>query len=765
MADNYQIYSDQLHQNALDFLSQNTSDLSQLSTEDKTSLVMALNEIFGKQLITDAIGSPLNVNDKWAVMARKIDNIIKDLRGELSNKGIEVKGKMLEELVGLIANIPEDTEEIRAGIIELLAESLGAPTTAEDSVNDICNKIDNMTQDFRDALAYKGVTDDISNEKMGDLIDRVINLKGGGGGSIIPSYFNEVWYKSTPIPTKRQEIMGVAIGNNIYCIDGDDSGDVNVTECYNVITNEWTTLTPRPDYKSHAAADAVGNNIYCIGSYTKNENSCYDTLTDSWTEKTGMITPRGKLAVCTAEGKIYAIAGTDASSSRTQTECYDPATDAWSSKAKYPTSRYNFDACYLNGIIYTAGGRISTDGNYYSTLYVYDIANDTWTQKTNMNEKRSSHSLNVLNGKIHAIGGFISSGRLNTHECYDPDNDVWEYRRSIDYGPRSGHCGVVVQNKIYIISGMRTIDGVARRVNDVEVYALNEAEGNANTITLPKVFKNKWITIENLATPNSENGYAPVGEFIDDVLYVFSNQYYDEHKYDLNLDTWTAIKDYPYNGEGVTCCKSNNKIYLGPARDTNSYSSYYLEFCIYDHLTNTYSIESTYPKSLYHTAMTPYGDKIYCAGGLGMPQSGAITHDYTYVFDTILKTWTQLTSSPIKHSVYAQGIINDEIHYVSSSNHISYNITNDSWKTYSDYPEARSGVMGRVVNNTFYCFGGNTVATSYMWNSSDDTWIQIRNLPEARYAGGSCVYKNDNIVLIGSNIGNPSTIIMANFSK
>ena len=189
MDKNYQVYPEQFHPTVIERLTSVSDELQSLSTEDKTSLVAALNEITGKQAIVDAIGNPLNADDKWREMAEKIKILIDEMRDELSNKGLIVRGLELEQLIEKIKEIPEDTEEIRASIIGILTEKIGSPTTPEDSVDEMGEKLDTMTQEFRDKLIDKGVVLE-GDEKISELVAKVDGV--GSDEALVQALVNAI---------------------------------------------------------------------------------------------------------------------------------------------------------------------------------------------------------------------------------------------------------------------------------------------------------------------------------------------------------------------------------------------------------------------------------------------------------------------------------------------------------------------------------------------------------------------------------------------
>ena len=85
-------------------------DLSQLNTNAKGNLVEALNELFqnannGKQIIADAIGSPLTEGDTFAAMGNSINTLTTNFRNALALKGVNAPGDKFETLINRIDEI------------------------------------------------------------------------------------------------------------------------------------------------------------------------------------------------------------------------------------------------------------------------------------------------------------------------------------------------------------------------------------------------------------------------------------------------------------------------------------------------------------------------------------------------------------------------------------------------------------------------------------------------------------------------------------
>ena len=85
-------------------------NLPSLQTNAKDSLVDAVNELFqsannGKQIIADAIGSPLSSDDTFAAMGNSINTLTTNFRNALALKGVNAPGDKFETLINRIDEI------------------------------------------------------------------------------------------------------------------------------------------------------------------------------------------------------------------------------------------------------------------------------------------------------------------------------------------------------------------------------------------------------------------------------------------------------------------------------------------------------------------------------------------------------------------------------------------------------------------------------------------------------------------------------------
>ena len=107
MSDN-KITQDQLESNVMEELESGIGDLSTLSTENKDSLVAAVTEIYGKNVIAEAIGEPLAVTDTFAEMGNEINSLLSSFKTNMMNTGVVVEsGDKFKALIDKIKGLTE----------------------------------------------------------------------------------------------------------------------------------------------------------------------------------------------------------------------------------------------------------------------------------------------------------------------------------------------------------------------------------------------------------------------------------------------------------------------------------------------------------------------------------------------------------------------------------------------------------------------------------------------------------------------------------
>ena len=190
-----------------------------------------------------------------------------------------------------------------------------------------------------------------------------------------------------------------------------------------------------------------------VGSTALNTLEKYNETTNTWTAMTGMTYPRYGLGVATANGKLYAIGGTNSISVLSSVEEYNPSTDSWTTKTAIPVATTDMAIASYNNVIYIFGGKDSS-GNVLNTVYAYNPSTNAWSIKTSMPTAAFGSGAAVINGKVYVAGGFTSSSiATDKLQVYDPSANTWDTIKA-SLPQALGYAGVVSSSDyLYAIGG------------------------------------------------------------------------------------------------------------------------------------------------------------------------------------------------------------------------------------------------------------------------------------------------------------------------
>ena len=142
------VYREQLDDNVIEMLSEDIGNNYSLRTENTRTIVAALNEILGKDIISNAIGSPLVFDDTFEVMGEKIKGLTNEFKTKLLTLGVSVSGiDKFETLIGKLDEIDlgVDAEELLRTFIESLSgilEDEGVELSGNETLGELIVKVD-----------------------------------------------------------------------------------------------------------------------------------------------------------------------------------------------------------------------------------------------------------------------------------------------------------------------------------------------------------------------------------------------------------------------------------------------------------------------------------------------------------------------------------------------------------------------------------------------------------------------------------------------
>ena len=321
-----------------------------------------------------------------------------------------------------------------------------------------------------------------------------------------------------------------------FAQDGDTASTASTTQAEQTDTVStaatgagWVQMAPMHEARYTFQTVVADGKIYAVGG--SNSSGClssieeYDPLTNVWTTKAAMTTPRAKFQVKVVNGKVYAIGGFNSSSQNlSSVEEYDPLTNVWTTKASMHTGRNDFQAIVNNGKIYVIGG--ISDGDTISSVEEYDPNLNTWTTKASLNMQRSNFQTEVINGKIYAIGGHYFDGYkvcLCPLEEYNLENNLWTTQASM-IEPRYHFQTNVIGDNIYAIGGIAT--QTSKIISSVENCQIGTGS---------------WINQASMSSSRRDLQSIVV----DGKIYAIGGQNESEYlssmeEYDITTGTWIA---------------------------------------------------------------------------------------------------------------------------------------------------------------------------------------------------------------------------------
>lgn len=189
------------------------------------------------------------------------------------------------------------------------------------------------------------------------------------------------WAAIAPLPTACGSVACVALGGILHGIGG-AVGDTSAAKksvdwhfAYDPTADRWERRAPMPTGRDHVGALAVGNLIHVIGgrvdSFHTNSNlhHVYDPATDAWAARNPLPTARSGHGAVHYRGKIFVVGGEGTNRVYGQNEAYDVARNSWEHYAPMPTPRHGLGAVAIGDAIHVAGGGPVVGGGVQSAVH------------------------------------------------------------------------------------------------------------------------------------------------------------------------------------------------------------------------------------------------------------------------------------------------------------------------------------------------------------------------------------------------------------
>ena len=708
-------------------------ELTLLNTNDKSSIVSAINEVFtnvsnGKSLLASAItdkGVSTLATDSFETMKNNILSISGGNSEEIQSDYMTFSDKNLK----VIHTLKSKTKNL-----SIKSQSICGRRDSEGKYN-IKYMVDNgvASNDRRFKRYYKDIK--LPYPLYGNT-DKQNELRQKEDGSFEfvrrCTITGEADQWQPFLPTGRYGLRSHQYNGKIYCIGGylkNSGGYTAVNEIYDITTNTWTVGSPMPTARSLFSSVLHNGKIYCFGGRTNatsslyiNKLQIYDIESDTWTTGADSAITRENMGTVVYNDKIYIIGGNN-SNTTDIVEVYDIASDSWSFVNNMPVKKTDFGCVEHNGKIYCVAGKNS---QLYNNINMYDIESNTWTTIDSvMNQSRYSCQCVLYNSKIYCIGGYQNNTYkyINELEVYDIESNSWYSCNSIPNAPMA-FSTVLYNDNIYCIGGSGLSDDY---YNKIQIYDL---------------LNDNWNSIKNVPV----NRYNAICQLYNNKIYYISgnistsNYNNTTDVLDLETNTWIQKTPIPSPRTNATCQLYNGKIYCIGGKNSSGYLN---TIDIYDIESDTWSAGTNMPTVREGLSSVIYNGKIYCVGGYYDKY-----HDTIEVYDIESDSWSTISTPMINgRTEMTVQLYNGKIYCIGGRRYSSccktieiYDIELDKWSTGANIPTPRIQFSSVLYNGKIYCFGGNNSNSSNkiiynkveVYDIESDSWLTLKDMPETR---------------------------------
>ena len=173
------------------------------------------------------------------------------------------------------------------------------------------------------------------------------------------------WTEEASLPTPRGALSANFINGMLYVTGGVDSENTLAsTLAYDPSLDQRTEKAPMPSAREYLTSAVIDNKLYVIGGRTNgmafnvDATEVYHPVTDNWTKLDLMPSKRRRLSAATIalNGSIYVFGGEQPSGTFNNNEKFDVISGTWSSEVSMPTARHGLATVAIGKMIYVIGG-------------------------------------------------------------------------------------------------------------------------------------------------------------------------------------------------------------------------------------------------------------------------------------------------------------------------------------------------------------------------------------------------------------------------
>ena len=222
--------------------------------------------------------------------------------------------------------------------------------------------------------------------------------------------------------------------------------------------SRWQPGALMPTPRGRLALASLRGKLYAIGGITSPGGvtgavEVYDAVRNTWSSGASKPTPVANVAAVAVNGKLIVPGGYTSSGTPTSVvEVYDPAADVWSSGTALPSPVFAYALAVYDGKLYLFGGTTGRGNIYLGQTLVYDPTTERWTARAPMPTPRGFAAAETLDKAIYVVGGYDGRREFATCERYWPDRDMWESCAPLAVG-RGGLGLAAIAGRLYAVGG------------------------------------------------------------------------------------------------------------------------------------------------------------------------------------------------------------------------------------------------------------------------------------------------------------------------
>ena len=278
---------------------------------------------------------------------------------------------------------------------------------------------------------------------------------GSPSGASAPA----AWQRAAPLPDPRGEVAAAVVGGEIAVVGGfDRSGlDSARVDAYSPARDAWRRLPNLPAPVDHAMAAAAGRRLYVVGGYGPSRaprRTAWVLSSDRrWRTLPPLPAARAAGGAAILRGRLYVVGGVGPRGLARATYVLDlrRSPSRWSTLPG-PTPRQHLAVTSAGGRLYALAGR--TAGFDTNTTLFESLAPPArrWRRLPPVPARRGGTGAAAVGATIVSVGGEAPQGTIETVYGYDVLRRRW--RRLPDLPtPRHGLAVAAVAGRVYAVAG------------------------------------------------------------------------------------------------------------------------------------------------------------------------------------------------------------------------------------------------------------------------------------------------------------------------